>query len=66
MGPNRKLTKLKENNWRASSALLLFSCTPARQLSLAQFSNLCSKLNRSHVNAGLSVPIVTVPSGTVP
>ena len=41
----------KKSDWHTSSALLLFPCTPANQLSLAQFSNINSKWNRSLRNA---------------
>ena len=41
----------KKGDWLTSSALLLFSYTPARQMSLTQFSSISSKWNQSRGNA---------------
>ena len=46
----------KKIDWIASSALLLFAWTPARQISLAQFLRIISKWSRSRGN---SRPICT-------
>ena len=41
----------KECDWGSFSALLLFSCIPARQVSSAQLPSINSNWNRSRVNA---------------
>ena len=41
----------KTSDWHTSSALLLFSCSPARQLTPAQLSCITSKSNRSRGKA---------------
>ena len=51
MGPDRKVKKFEGSDWRASSAILLFSCTPAGQVSPAQFSSISSKWYPSCGNA---------------
>ena len=47
--------KFKESDWRAS-AFLLFSCTPARQMSPAQFRVSVSNGTCLVETQGLSVP----------
>ena len=61
MGPDRNKTKkelrsAKKSSWHASSVLLLFSCTPARQLSHSQFSTISCNWNGLVETQGLSVP----------
>ena len=46
----------KKSNWRVSSALLIFSCAPTRQMSPAQLRAAVSNGNDLVETQGLSVP----------
>ena len=57
---------LKQSDWLASSALLLFSYTPARQMSPVQIWSIDSKWKRSRGNARpIPTKLLQFQNGTV-